>query len=75
MSTNWDLMRQYEERMKELREEAEEEGIEINEDSINNAMQVLYNMLPTGTNPSEEPSRLLEHRETPDEEDEWHLPS
>ena len=75
MSTNWDPMRQYEERMKELREEAEEEGIEINEDSVNNAMQVLYNLLPPGTNPSEEPSRLLEHRETPDEEDEWHLPS
>ena len=59
MSTNWDPMRQYEERMKELREEAEEEGIEINEDSVNNAMQVLYNLLPPGTNPSEEPSRLL----------------
>lgn len=76
MSTNWDVMKQYEERMKELREEAEEEGIELSETSINNAMQLLYALQPPGSDPSEEPSRLLVHRESNDEndDDEWRLP-
>ena len=74
MSTNWDGMRQYEERMKELREQAEEEGIEINETSISNAMDLLYALSPPGTNPTEEPSRLLRHREPSDSDDEWQLP-
>lgn len=73
MSTNWDIMRQYEERIKELREVAEEEGIEISEASINNAMRLLHDISPPGTNPSEEPSRLLEHKEDNDD-DEWKLP-
>ena len=42
MSTNWDIMRQYEERMQEIREEAEEDDIEVSEVAINNAMQLLY---------------------------------
>ena len=75
MSTNWDIMRQYEERVKELREIAEEEGIEINEDSVSNAMDFLYALSPPGTDPSEEPSRLLKHREASEpSNDEWQLP-
>ena len=76
MSTNWDIMRQYEERMQELREAAEEEGeIEINEDAISNALNLLYELLPSGTDPSEEPSRLLRHREELEAaEDAWRLP-
>jgi len=87
MSTNWDAMRGYEERMRELKEQAAEEGIEINEESMRNAMEVLYGLLPPGTNPTEEAGRLLKHRETaespPDQEtkpdaetpeDEWRIP-
>ena len=75
MSTNWDVMRQYEERMKELREEAEEEGIEINEGAVNSAMRLLHDLSPPGTDLSEEPSRLLKHKEVDDAaDDEWRLP-
>ena len=59
----------------ERREEAEEEGIEINEDSINNAMHFLHYVSPPGNNLSEEPSRLLEHKKDGDvDDDEWKLP-
>ena len=74
MSTNWDIMREYEERLKKLREIAEEEGIEINEDSVNNAMNFLHDISPPGSNPTEEPSRLLEHKESNDSDDEWQIP-
>ena len=75
MSTDWDVMRQYEERMKELREEAEEEGIEVSEASISNTMDLLYALSPPGTDPTEEPSRLLKHGEVSDsDDDEWRLP-
>ena len=75
MSTNWDIMRQYEERMQELREEAAEDGIELSEESISNAMELLYALQPPGTDPTEEPSRLLIHKENnDDDEDEWRLP-
>ena len=79
MSTNWDIMRQYEERIKKLREMAAEEGIEgieVNEDSVSNTMGFLHDISPPGTDPSEEPSRLLKHREDGDDDvnDEWKLP-
>ena len=56
-------MRQYEERMKELREEAEEEGIAVSEVSIS----VIITLCADATTPAQgdgsEPSRLLKHRD------------
>ena len=76
MSTNWDVMRQYEDRMKELREAAEEEGIEVSEVAINTAIRLLHDLSPSGTDLSEEPSRLMKHKEEEDAaDDEWQIPS
>ena len=71
---HWDSMREYEERMKKLREEAEEEGIEINETSINNAMSFLSAI--TEAQGGENPSRLMKHKDGSgtDTDDEWQIP-
>ena len=58
---HWDSMRQYEERIQELREQAEEEGIELSEASVNAAMSFLSNLTPAQG--GENPSRLLKHRD------------
>ena len=74
---HWDAMRQYEERMKELREQAEEENIEINETSISNAMSFLSGISPAQG--GENPSRLMVHKDDADAEDdagdEWQIPT
>ena len=74
---HWDSMREYEERIKELREQAEEEGIEISEDSIKSAMSFLSDITPAQG--GENPSRLLVHKtdtEAPDTDvDEWKIPN
>ena len=61
---HWDSMRQYEERIQELREQAEEEGIELSEASVNAAMSFLSNLTPAQG--GENPSRLLKHRDPDD---------
>ena len=70
-------MRQYEERMKELREEAEEEGIAVSEVSISNALSLL-SAITDATTPAQgegsEPSRLLKHRDDAAPVDEWAIP-
>ena len=79
---HWDSMRQYEERMKELREEAKEEGIEISEASISNAMDLLSS-LSLAQGEGSEPSRLLIHKAdsdansdaSSDVDDEWRIPT
>ena len=71
---HWDSMRQYEERMKELREEAKEEGIEISETSVSNAMSLLSSLSPAQGEGSE-PSRLLIHKVDSDVDDEWRIPT
>ena len=58
---HWDSMRQYEERIQELREQAKEEGIELSEASVNAAMSFLSNLTPAQG--GENPSRLLKHRD------------
>ena len=81
MSTNWDAMKKYEERIKELREIADEEGIPFSEESAKSALSFLADIQPAGVDPTEEPSRLLVHRETSPEnveageEDEWRIPT
>ena len=72
-SDHWDSMREYEERIKELREHAEEEGIELSEDSISNAMSFLSALTPASG--GENPSRLLKHRDDADTDDEWRIPT
>ena len=57
---HWDSMKEYEKRIQELREQAEEEGIAINEDSINNAMSILSDLTPAQG--GENPSRLMVHK-------------
>ena len=70
---HWDSMRQYEERMKELRKEAEEEGIEVSETSISSAMSFLSAIMPAQG--GENPSRLLKHKSDSGTDDEWRIPS
>ena len=70
---HWDSMRQYEERIKELREAAEEDGIEINETSINNAMSILSDL--TAAQGGENPSRLLIHKDDSGTDGEWCIPT
>lgn len=76
MSTNWDATRDLDEKFKKLREDAEADGIELNEESLSKARELLYNLLPQGADPTEEPSRLLVHKEQlqEDDEDEWQIP-
>ena len=72
---HWDSMRQYEERMKELKKEAEEEGIEVSETSISSAMSFLSD-ISLAQGEGSEPSRLLIHKKGDSgTDDEWRIPS
>ena len=69
---HWDSMREYEQRIKQLREQAQEEGIELSEDSISNLMSFLSDLTPAegGNNPS----RLSIHKTPAAADDEWQIP-
>ena len=60
--------------MEELKEQAKEDGIEVSEDSISAAMSFLSAITPAQG--GENPSRLLVHKENPDNsnDDEWRIP-
>ena len=74
---HWDSMRELEDTMQDLRDQAEEDGIELNEESVRTAMGFMSNLMPAQGEGSE-PSRLLQHREEvveSNDEDEWRIPT
>ena len=79
-------MRGYEERIRELREQAAEDGIELNEESVKGAMDFLSAITPAQAETGRS-SRLLDHgtgssgptghsanTDPGNEEDEWRIP-
>ena len=76
---HWDSMREYEDRIQELREQAAEDGIELNEESVSNAMEFLSAITPAQAETGRS-SRLLDHGSggtdpaAESEEDEWRIP-
>ena len=74
---HWDSMREWEDRMKKLKEDALEEGIEVSDASINNAMSLFSALTPAQG--GENPSRLLKHKDDSDAyayaDDEWRIPT
>lgn len=78
MSTNWDVMREWEERMKKLKEDAADDGIEVSDAAISSAMDIFYALQGPGSVPYKDGNRLFQHG--PDgaheeaNDDEWRLP-